>query len=278
MTNPRQWLNRSSIGGALFWLVALGLWWQRPPDLLATVALLLLLAILVNTPLALSLIPKAEMQGRWYGWALWVQPFAALAVAWTLAGTSPRLLTILLTVPWLLFAGLLALNALTRLPRWRQLPVSARVRLVAMLYLPIGAAWLAAYVLNLQPLGFTGVIVLLTAVHFHFTGFAAMIWVSRIGETLAQPHRLYSWAASGFAIATPVIAIGITLSPLLEILGVILLATSLIGLATLVYRHVLPMVTNPWAKVLLSIAPLAMVAALALAVTYGVGEYRQAPC
>ncbi len=276
MRNPRQWLDGSIIGGLLVWLGALALWWQGPPDLLATVTLLLLLAILVNTPLALSLILTPESESRWYRWALRLQPFAALAAAWALIAPQ-HWFTALLPIPWLLFAVLLALSALTRMRSWHRLTIPERIRLAAMLYLPIGAAWLFAYRLGLQPLGFSGIIVLLTAVHFHFTGFAAVIWASMIGEITPQPHRLYPWTAGGFVAATPLIAAGITLSPLVEIVGVLLLASSLVGLAFVLYRSVLPILSNPWAKLLLAVAPLAMLAALTLAVIYGVGEYWQTP-
>ncbi len=276
MRNLRQWLDGSILGGLLVWLGALVCWWPSPPDLLTTVTLLLLLAILVNTPLALSLILTPESDSRWHRWALWLQPFAALAAAWALIGAK-HWFTLLLPIPWLLFAGLLALSPLTRLRNWRQLAIPEWIRLAAILYLPIGAAWLFAYRLGLQPLGFSGIIVLLTAVHFHFTGFAAVIWASMIGEIAPQPHRLYPWAAGGFVAATPLIAAGITLSPLIEIVGVLLLASSLVGLAFVLYRSVLPIVTDPLAKLLLICAPLAMLTAITLAVIYGIGEYWQTP-
>jgi hypothetical protein len=275
MHNPERLLPRSVFGGLLVWFAAFGLWWQRPPDLLATVMLLLLLAILVNVPLALSLLTQQETASQWSRWAVTVQPFAALAVAAVSIGLS-RWAAVTLSALWLLFVGLLAISALRRLPTWRRLTAPVRVRLVAMLYLPIGAAWLVAYQLGLQPLGFSGIIVLLTAVHFHFTGFAATVWASKIGERLPA-SRSYPWFAGAFVLATPLIAVGITLSPLLEIGGVLLLTTALLGLAVLFYRHALPTVTKWPAKVLLSIAPLAMVVAITLAVLYGLGEYLETP-
>ena len=273
MHNPERLLPRSVFGGLLVWLATFGLWWQRPPDLLATVMLLLLLAILVNVPLALSLFTQQETASLWSRWAVTVQPFAALALAAVPIGL-PRWAAVTLSALWLLFAGLLALSALLRLPTWWQLSTPVRVRLIAMLYLPIGAAWLVAYQLGLQPLGFSGIIVLLTAVHFHFTGFAATIWTSKIGEWLPT-SRSYPWFAGAFVLATPIIAAGITLSPLLEIVGVLLLTAGLLGLAVLFYRHTLPAVTDWPSRVLLSIAPVAMLVAIALAVTYGMGEYLE---
>ncbi len=276
MPNPQRWLTGSSMGGLLIWLGLLVRWWQGPPDLLATVTLLLLLAILVNTPLALSLVSAAEGQSAWFRWAVRLQPFAAVGVVWSMMSAQDGAAAVL-TLPWLLFAGLLAISGLLRLRHWSQLTSPARTRLAALLYLPIGAAWLVAYQLGLQPLGFRGIMVLLTAVHFHFTGFGAVIWASVIGDLLPQPARFYGWAVSGFVLATPLIAVGITLSPLVEILGVLLLASSLVGLAVVLYRCVLPTLTAPFAKLLLTCAPLAMGVALTLAVSYGIGEYWQTP-
>ncbi|MCB0107388.1 MAG: YndJ family transporter [Caldilineaceae bacterium] len=285
MIPQAQLLTGSALGGALLWLGLLARWFQRPLDLSATVFLLLLLAILVNTPLALSLLQGRTLSFVGHRWVSGLQPVAAVAVAATAfvgpAGFSigPLLLpwSALLTVPWLLFATLLALSALWQLPSRRQMDAPACLQLLALLFLPIGAAWLVAFQLGLQPLRFSGIIVLLTAVHFHFTGFAATMWASRIGAYLPQSNRTYPWFAGGFVLATPLIAVGITLSPLVEVVGVALLATCLVGLALLSYRHVLPMLRNMLAKILLSLAPTAMGVAIALAVIYAIGEFRQQP-
>jgi len=279
--------------------------WQHEPDLLATVSLLLMLAILVNTPLALSLVQGKGSSFLAFRWASWLQPVAALGVAWSLMNYTGGVdasgfdglrfdWSAWLTVPWLIVALLLAVSALWRLRHIVRMTASERMRLAALFYLAIGAAWLVAFQLGLQPMGFSGIIVLLTAVHFHFTGFAATIWASRIGEMVPRSKRAYAWFASGFVIATPLIAAGITLSPLLEIGGVLLLATSLIGLTVLLYRHLLPSLAGrsrrpskpalfasiypsrlTLSKLLLAISPLAMCVAILLAVIYGMGEYLQ---
>ena len=53
-----------------------------------------------------------------------------------------------------------------------------------MLYLPIGAGWLVLYRLGVRPLGFADVIVLLTGVHFHYTGFVLPIVAGMVGRWL----------------------------------------------------------------------------------------------
>lgn len=278
-----KWLTGSTMLGCALWLLLLLHWIQQPPDLPATVFLLLLLAIVVNTPLALTLLGTAALPYRSYRWALWLQPIAALCATASIFVRGGLLIrglllpwSALLVTPWLLFAGLLGISALLRISVFRQLTVAMRMHLAALLYLPIGAAWLVAFRLGIAPFGFSGIIVLLTAIHFHFTGFAATIWASIIGDYL--PHnRLYPWLAGAFVLATPLIAAGITSSPLLEIVGVLLLTSSLLGLAFLHYTRILPWLTPGLAKGLLYIAPLSMMIAIGLAVVYGLGEYLQQP-
>lgn len=282
MVPQKAWLTRNAGVGLILWIGVFLYQWQHAPDLVATVSLLLMLAILVNTPLALSLIQMQELPSAPYRWACRLQPLAALSAAWSLSGYMYEVVdthvphwSAWLAVPWLIFAALLALDTLWQLRYIARMSTSERMRLAAILYLAIGAAWLLAFQLGLQPMGFSGIIVLLTAVHFHFTGFAATIWASIIGEMIPRSHQLYHWFVGGFVIATPLIAVGITLSPLLEIGGVLLLTTMLLGLTMLLYRHVLPALTDSLAKLLLAVSPCAMIVAITLAMIYGMGEYLQ---
>jgi hypothetical protein len=69
-----------------------------------------------------------------------------------------------------------------------------------MLYLPIGGAWLVASRLGIQPLGFGDTIVLLTAVHFHFAGFAAPVLAGLAGRTVAAGTRSVERGVAGGGI------------------------------------------------------------------------------
>ena len=54
-----------------------------------------------------------------------------------------------------------------------------------LLYLPFGG-WLLAYTLNLQVMDFSPLIVLLTAVHFHYSAFLIPIFNGMLGRKLKR--------------------------------------------------------------------------------------------
>jgi hypothetical protein len=139
--------------------------------------LLFLLAPWVVVPLVLSLVPAAEtgriprIAKRILQFALF--PGAALAtVSFFLRdGRTAGVLTGL----WLLVAGALAVDGLARLARTRMQSFPEFCFAVGEGYALVGALWLLASRLGLQPVGFHEPIVLLTAVHFHFAGLMAAV-------------------------------------------------------------------------------------------------------
>src|SRR4029077_3860861 len=99
----------------------------------------------------------------------------------------------------------------------------------ALLYFPVGCVWLVLSRLGANPLGFSDDIVLLTAVHFHYAGFAALTILGMIGR-LAE-GTLYRLSAWGAITGIPLLAVGITFSSRLEIAAAFLLAASLAAAA-----------------------------------------------
>jgi hypothetical protein len=89
----------------------------------------------------------------------------------------------------------------------------------ALLYLPIGGTWLVISRSGFEPLGFAEPIILLTAVHFHFAGFVGPILTG-----LAKPPR---WIQVGVIACPSLLAVGITLSPAIELVAALGLALSL---------------------------------------------------
>lgn len=274
----RRWSLGSASGGAVVWLLYLLLDWARGWNYITTIERLLLLAVLIYTPLALALVyqwSKAELPERAFQVACYLQPLAALGVvvAFTQpAGSSAALLSL----PWLGCTALIALAGL----RQRRLanghhPVHEVVLTMGMLYLPVGASWLFFSRLGARPLAFPDVIVLLTAVHFHYTGFAVPVITAMTGRFLDRTHRVppaYPWLAGLIVSAMPLIAAGITFSPWLEALGVLILFSAIVGLAALTGFSVVQRVPSQLARWLLTIAACAMVAAIIPAFLYGAGE------
>jgi len=274
-----RWLFSSAGGGCLLWLLYLLLDQVDDWNYFATIERLLLLAVLVFTPLALTLMQRGyEGEGVtipcW--WACCLQPVAAVLVA--LAFLQPvGVWAGLLSMPWLLCTALIAFAGVTR---WQTTagrpPVYELVLRCGMLYLLVGAGWLLLSRFGFRPLGFPDVIVLLTGVHFHYTGFAAPVIIAMTGRFLAKNGltvRAYPWLAGALVTAMPLIAAGITVSPWLEMVGVLLLFAAIVGLAGVIGFVVLPHLPSPIARLLLAVASTAMVTAITPALLYGIGEF-----
>lgn len=138
-------------------------------------------------------------------------------------------------------------------------------------YLTVSAIWFTCWRSLINPLDFPDGITLLTSVHFLYAGFLLpVISTGLLPDALAIRHRLM---LSGMILMMPVIAVGITCSPTVEIVGVILamlVVVMLCGeLVIISTRSDRPVV----ARVLLKLAVVCGVLAVGLAVYYGFSEY-----
>ncbi|MGD2114461.1 MAG: YndJ family transporter [Acidobacteriota bacterium] len=189
-----------------------------------------------------------------------------------------------LVLPWLLVAGLTALDGTLRaLGRFRRhrFPAVADVCVDAgLVFLAVGAAWALADRAGVRPLDFSPVIVLLTAVHFHYAGFALPIMTGLAARRL--PGAAARLAAAGILGGVPLVAVGITtsqlgLSPVIESLAALFLA----GAAVLsAWLHVL-LTAEPdapaAARVLWGVAAVSLVFGMVLAAFYGARFYLEVP-
>jgi hypothetical protein len=266
----------SALAGALAWLPLLLLLPAEPPTI-ALITRLLLLAVLVFVPLALGLAAtgcSAPDVGR-LRLAVRVQPFVAAAVA--AAFLLPAgMLAGLLASSWLLFAGIVALLGVMRLFDHDLRDAAELCIDVSLLLLPIGGFWLTMARFGARPLGFGDTIVLLTAVHFHYAGFALLMLAGLAGRRLRSGAPMvwgsFRLVAAGLIAGVPLVALGITFSRALEILAVLLLASSVLALALLTLGAVVPQLARRAARALLAISALASVATMLLAVGYAGGS------
>lgn len=267
-----------TVGGAVVWLLFITVVPRSALGVVRAIENLLMLAVLVHLPLALGLLYRPG-DPTWGGdplhFAQRFQPVAAFSMLIALM-LPDGLLSFLLVLPWLTITLSMALSALQWLStnRWR----SAHQLLfcAGLLFLPIGASWLAAYRLGFRPLGFADPIVLLTAVHFHYTGFVLPIFGGLLGKWMTSSNlrnSFYPWAAAGVIVAIPLIAAGISLSPTLEMVGVLLLAVAVGGLLVVLTMTMLPWLTVRLARELLLVAALSLLLAISLGMVYGVSQY-----
>jgi YndJ-like protein len=279
------WNRASTILGTLVWLLLIAA--PLPIDeSLAPIARLLLLAVLVATPLALPLAAPSERASHAllaHRAALAAQPLAAALVV-TAFVLPPSLPAALLAVAWLVPTGLAALTGLLRLLARRDARADELCIDAGLIYLPIGAVWLLFNRLSLNPLGFRDTIVLLTAVHFHYAGFAAPILAGLLGRRVASARPaawpLFRLVAGGVIAGIALVAAGITLArytPLVEVAAALLFAASLLGLAALALRVGVPATTGRFVRALLAISAASLVVTMLFAALYAVGQFLSIP-
>lgn len=280
--NLAKWNHVSAVLGAAVWmLVALG----RLPGwvTLSDLKLLLLLALCVITPLAVPLVPFLDTHRPLWAVSrlvILLQPFAALITGLSLLlDTGP--LAAALACVWLAFTALVALLGITLFMQKGSMPLAGVCLAVAVIYLPIGGTWLVLASLGTRPLGFSPPIVLLTAVHFHFITLAALIVTGLTGYAITGSQSRGGWriwrVAAVSMLANPLlVAAGITLTQVtglhwLESAAAVLLAASLMVIALLGLRFVVPATPRPLARGLLAVSSAAVLITMLFAIGYALG-------
>ncbi len=211
--DPSAYALRSAWLGGAIWLIALI--WSHPSLFTPQWATaMLLLAPLVLVPLALRLV---EPDGTWvvlravWRMAILLQaPAAILLVPAFLLSQS--WIAAALALPWLITSMLIALTGVLRvwLQGFRSLEETAIS--AGLVYIAVGGGWLVLDRLGVQPLNFEPIIVLLTAIHFHYAGFLLPIFTGLAGRILKG--GVAKLAAIGVIVGVPLVAAGITATQL----------------------------------------------------------------
>lgn len=268
----RVWLFAGA--GVAFWAL---LWLFPLPSDALPIPRLLMLAMLVVVPLGLALAspPSDGLPARLYPVLHGSQPFAALlaSIAFYL---PPGITAALLAGPWALFCAAVALYGLLRIvPRGFGGAAESCLD-AALLYIPVGAGWLILSRLGARPLGFDGAITALTAIHFHYAGFAAPIVAGMSGRHLAgtgSPLRpVFALASIGVIAGIALVALGITFSPLIEVAAALILAVSL-GTVAVLTLLIVRSVGSVLPAALIVLSSLALIAGMLLAGVYAVGNF-----
>ena len=258
---PRVW------GGLVVWCSLLAL---RPP----LAAWILAFGPTVIVPLGLLLFERQSLtasEQRLVETATWLllPTSAALVVSlWF----EQSLLAAGLAVPWLLTTLLLA--AAGGLKLWLNgLRVNRNTTLAAaLLLLPVGAGWAVLSRAGLQPQGFSHEIVLLTGVHFHYAGFALPLLTAAV--VAHRPTRWQQLLIATIVAGVPAVGVGISLSPVIEVVAAMVLAIACLVLAVGQAREALQSQTANVATLLL-ISSTSISVAMVLAGVYAVGEFTE---
>lgn len=276
-------MKRNAILGVVVWS-ALLLGTLGDKLAFAWIQLLFLLAPLVIVPLGLEL--TARMEGQ-------TVPSLPERIACIIQGPAAFLavgsffvdggwVSASLASGWVVFCGLLALGGLLRILRgaWRR--IDHALVAASFLYLPIGAAWLEASRLGLEPLHFQEPIVLLTAVHFHYAGFAGPLLARSVFrafnpvESQRVLRGILRTIVVGVLVGPGLLAAGFVAGPQCKLLAALVLAASEIGLAACFFLA-LRKVTSFASRLLIGTAAASIAFSMVMAALWAIGEYPLQP-
>lgn len=131
--------------------------------------LFVLIAILFFLPAVLAFFVKEERESKpWIllGFLMKAFPLAALCATAAFIYHSA-----LFASGWFLYTILLALYGCTRLLKRGIFPLHELMTGGAWMYLALGGLWFWLYTADIQVMTFSPIIVLLTAIHFHYSAF-----------------------------------------------------------------------------------------------------------
>ncbi|WP_373550848.1 YndJ family transporter [Haliscomenobacter sp.] len=192
------------------------------------VELLVLLGAMVFVPMAMrqSGVLKTKAERLAVILSTWVLLLAYLQ--------EPGILAALLALPWVLVSVWLLGNAFQKL-MLSPSKLADKAQFAAYLYFPIGPLAAFSDRLDWAPLGFSSIIILLTAAHFHYAGFL-LPWVLSNLLRQREPSRWQRWAAWAVLLGIPAVAVGITsaqfgIDPWLETFAATLMALGGLGVA-----------------------------------------------
>jgi hypothetical protein len=267
-----RWARLSAVVGGLAWLL---LFLNQIGDSPETTLMqrIVLLGILVIVPLALSLVPASDArheESLLYRLALLAQPFGAIGAVVSFL-LEPGVPAGVLAFLWSCETALIAIVGLQRLSS-PELRTSAELSISAgLIFVPVAGFWLVVHRLGIQLMDYGDTIILLTAVHFHFAGYAAPILAGLAGRRLLQypgVSRVFKLSPIGIIAGTPLVAAGISFSPALALVGTVMISIGLVILAILVVGWILPSLESILGRVLLFVSSVSCLPAMLLACAY----------
>jgi YndJ-like protein len=293
--NLGRWARMWATAGAAAWAV-LAVLARIGVARIGAIELMFLFGPLVIVPLGMEL-------GRVLGGGGWpvevarrIQPLGAgLAVA--AMCMPPGRTAAFVALGWMVVCALMAWDGAVDLGgiTWRGrtsespvptgvVPVPTRVAAIAIavarIDLAVGGAWLVASRLGMRPMGIQEPIGLLTAVHFHFAGFAtatiaaAMLQFAEKRGVAGNPAS-HAWMKRVvlMVVGLPfVVAAGFVISPTLKMVAALLFSVSVAALAVFL-RSVARQASDATARALLQVAAGAVFAGMVLAAAYVVADF-----
>jgi hypothetical protein len=265
-----------SLSGAAVWAglaVLAGL--RRAPA--GVIELLLLFAVLVVVPLGLGLVRSENRAGVNARFVL-LQPISALAVVASF-WERPGLVAAALSTPWFVLGVVVAALGMWDLHRNEKRSLADLAVSVAGVDLAFAGGWLVVSRAGLHPLGFQEPIVLLTSMHFHYSGFAVAVLAAAAVRACERRNvsmgilRAIVWLVLFLPF---LLAAGFVISPILRMVAALGLALSVPAFAIYLF-WMARLLDVSVAQVYLRTGALAAWVAMGLAGAYAVTDYLGRP-
>jgi hypothetical protein len=244
---------------------------------IGAIELMFLFGPLVIVPLGMELGQMIGGAGRLEGWGQRLQPLGA-AFAMVAILLPPGRWAGGVALGWMVVSLLMAGAGLRGLVLALRRDAERSVRAilaVGRIDLAVGGAWLVASRLGMRPMGIQEPIGLLTAVHFHFAGFATATIAAATLQS-AETHggrqkwlRRVAYLVAGMPV---VVAAGFVISPVLKMGAAIVFSASVAGLAIFVRARGRQAETQH-ARILLQVAAGAIFAGMVLSGAYAVADF-----
>lgn len=264
-------MTESLVGVAIWAGLATLAGMRRAP--LGVIELLFLFAPLVIVPLVSELVSVLDPPGigrkPFLRGVQSVSALAACVAFWIPTGR----LSAVLSSWWLLWSILLVWLRLNR--QWRSLPLRSWPLNIAYADLVLGAAWFVVSRAGWRPIGFQEPIILLTAVHFHYSGFATAVLGAATLRFVEEKRMIFRWLRGIVLLAVCLpfaVAAGFVFSPLLRLIAAWALAVTLAVLAG-IFVWLSGQFRRVQARVYLRSAAGAAFAAFMLVGLYATSEY-----
>lgn len=175
-----------------------------------------------------------------------------------------------MAVPWLLITANLLMRAVLRAYFLRSPNLETVTALVAHLFLAIGAVWALLACGGWSVLGFDPVIVQLTAIHFHYAGFALTTLAVKAAETYTG--RVVNDSLLLVLLGVPAVAAGIAArSASAQVEATVILTAGCILVAGIQFRAAFAF-RRPIVRTLLAVSAMSLLSGMALAAVYVVGQ------
>jgi hypothetical protein len=262
--------DASAIAGTLLWMGAVIV-----GELATIVDQALALAPLVLVPLGMRMGAAGSFQGtagRLYTAAALAQPIGASLLLVSLVVPMGGIGGTITALPWLVVTGLLGLAALVRMRDRGPWPLSETVIDAGFAYSIVGASALILHHLGIT-FWFEPIIILLTAVHFHYAGFVLPVLTGLAGRSLAGRVGTGFRILVGVVLIGPaLIAIGISFSPVVEVLAVGGFTVAVAILGGYIIVRVAPQCPRLQGA-LVALSSLALPVSMVLALGYGIGTF-----